>query len=447
MHIGSVQVGIKPLSKIGLNNSLLIVLRDKRITDYKEFIIGMVETTLTYGPIYFQCYPNFSIALNTDEHKEIYLVIDIQTHNYKFLERSSPYKLVDRIHYRVLISSLIPSFIPPSIPTDQTICFNASPSVNVLVPVPVKWENVNFLDDWVKEKVDQPSYKTPMRNLHDFVTEQDETLRISFKSGLSIRENDNSRTSEDFQSARHSLSSQSRLNIARQIPSLILDQRTNLISQYKPTSSETSPSNLEIPNPTRVTNIHKTPEQITQPIHSYHQEGHTSPTPSQVLTKIPEPKESNIDLDFLLNGYLSSNNEELRTKYEKSYNERKRKQFQERWFQCIKILDKEIPFFEWYINRKTLEQQQCLVINQNRIRTYKTKRGEEKQFHPPPKHLEIELPNENPENNNNTTLCTPFIIFDDPLSANIPSSSQQVGIVMRQNNYTNLFLNSIGEQL
>ncbi|KAK2651735.1 hypothetical protein Ddye_011591 [Dipteronia dyeriana] len=53
LHIGSVQVGIKPLSKIGLNNSLLIVLRDKRITNYEESILGMDETSLTYGLIYF----------------------------------------------------------------------------------------------------------------------------------------------------------------------------------------------------------------------------------------------------------------------------------------------------------------------------------------------------------------------------------------------------------
>ncbi|KAK3222441.1 hypothetical protein Dsin_009466 [Dipteronia sinensis] len=69
MHIGSVQVGIKPLSKIDLNNSLLVVFRDKMIIDYKESILGMVETTLTYGPIHCQCYMNFTVALNTDEHE------------------------------------------------------------------------------------------------------------------------------------------------------------------------------------------------------------------------------------------------------------------------------------------------------------------------------------------------------------------------------------------
>ncbi|KAK3204985.1 hypothetical protein Dsin_019031 [Dipteronia sinensis] len=179
----------------------------------------MAETTLTYGPIYFQCYLNFNIALNTDEHKEKCLVIDIQTHNYKF--RSSPYKLVYRVHYHVLTSGLIPNFISPTIPAGQTICFSASPSVNVMVPIPVRWEDINFPEDWIKEKVDQPCYRPPMRSLHNCVNEQDGTLRISFRRDMSRSYKEPSTPSnDDFQTTRNSLSSLSRLNIRNQIPSL-----------------------------------------------------------------------------------------------------------------------------------------------------------------------------------------------------------------------------------
>ncbi|KAK2633945.1 hypothetical protein Ddye_028737 [Dipteronia dyeriana] len=311
LHIGSVQVGIKPLSKIGLNNSLLIVLRDKRITNYKESILGMATTSLTYGPIYFQCYPNFTIALNTNEHKEKCLVIDIQTHNYQFLEKSSPYKLVDRVHYRVLTSGLIPSYIPPSVPVGQTICFNASPSVNDLVLVPVKWENIKFPDDWVKENVDQPSYKPPMRNLHDCVTEQDGTLRISFRMGLSLRDDNSDHSRSLNESARNSLSSISRQNIAKQIPSLTLRQPrqiTNLstspitlnpAANHDPEDDSSEPivdlvhrrmrPRPKPENPTHMAYVHKTLEQVAQPIHTYDQ-GQTSLTPSQVLTEILEPE-------------------------------------------------------------------------------------------------------------------------------------------------------------
>ncbi|KAK2661284.1 hypothetical protein Ddye_007817 [Dipteronia dyeriana] len=465
LHIGSVQVGVKPLSKIGLNNSLLIVLRDKRITDYKESILGMAETSLTYGPIYFQVYPKFTIALNTDEHKEKCLVIDIQTHNYKILEKNSPYKLVYRVHYRVLTSGLIPSYIPPSVPAGQTICFNASPSVNVLVPVPVKWENIKFPDDWVKEKVNQPSYKPHMRNLHDCVTEQDGTLKISFRNSLSIRDNDSdhSRSLNDFQSARNSISSLSRQNIARQIPSLAPEQNrqtTNLFPtpNYDPEDDSSEPINLvhrrrRPKQLTHVTHVQKTPEQIAQPIHSYNQD-QTSPTPSQVLTEILEPEPpirtinvtSKNNLDFLIADYHSVQNSQLREKYEKNYSQIKRKQFHERWIKSINHLDQNISFFYWYVDRKNYEQN-CSVINKQNLRTYKTKKGDERQLHPPPRNFEINMPNDDNPAETNVTECTPFIIFDEPLSYTTFSSSHQIGLVMKQGNYTNFFLNSIGEQL
>ncbi|KAK3193345.1 hypothetical protein Dsin_024655 [Dipteronia sinensis] len=282
MHIGRVQVGIKHLAKIGLNNSLLICLRDKRIIDYSESILGIAESSLTYGQIYFQCYPNFTIALNTDEHKEKYLVIDIQTHNYKFLKGSSPYKLVYRIHYRVLTSRLIPSFILLTIPAGQTICFSASPSVNVMVPTLVRWENVNFLEE------------PHMRNLQECITHKDGSLRISFRE-RSFSSRESTTSDDDSQTASNSLSSKlSRLNLKSQIP-----------DQYRPSSSEIStpigliPRQRRLPIltiietreiPTHITNVYKTPEQVAQPIHTYDSEEQTSSTPSQVLTEILEPE-------------------------------------------------------------------------------------------------------------------------------------------------------------
>ncbi|KAK3221809.1 hypothetical protein Dsin_008834 [Dipteronia sinensis] len=357
LHIGSVQIGIKPLSKIGLNNSLLVVLRDKRITDYKESILGMAETTLTYRPIDFQCYPNFTIALNTDEHKEKCLVIDIQTHNYKFIERSSPYKLVYLVHYRVLASGLIPSFNPPTIPAGQTICFSTSPSVNVMVPVPVKWENIAFPDEWIKEKVDQPSYQPPSRNLHDCITDNDGTLKISFRRGNSLRfpSISNPPSENSLQTARHSLSSLSREHIANQIPSLIIKDKEKASYvpvphdqyHYKLESIDTEDqcnlihrrrrkSSINVDIPTHVTNILKTPNQTAHPIHKYDEP--TSPTPSQALTdSVPSgPTIRTIDVidseinSHLLAEYHAPNNKNLRQKYETNYSPKKRQQFHKR---------------------------------------------------------------------------------------------------------------------
>ena len=474
MHIGSVQIGIKPLSKVGLNNSMLVCLRDGRITDYKESIIGLAESSLTYGPIYFQCYPNFQISLKADKHKEKCLVVDVQIHNYKFVKGSSPYKLIYRVHYRVLSSGLIPSYIPPKIPAGQTICYNASETVDLMVPIPIPWDKIKFPDTWTKERVDRPIFRPPMRDLNDCIADHEGNLRISFRPlerSLSSREPANIRN--ELQSARRSLSNRSKLRIAEQIP----DYRP----QYRPTHSESSsqsdlihrrrrpiiPLIIETRNtppiipitepPTHITGVYKTPEQVAQPIHVYDNEGPSSPTPSQVLTEIPDheprirsidvlnnPKE--IDKTYLSQEYYYPENTVMREKYEKNYSSHKRKQFHSRWMRCIETLETEIPFFQWYTNRHNLEEQ-CLVLDQQNFKTYKSSKGDETRIHPPPRTSTIEIDNETPGNTSRTLQCVPFIIFDEELPQGVAASSHQIGVVIKQNNFSNEYLTTIGEQL
>ena len=60
MHIGLIQIAVKPLTRKGLNTSILACLRDQRHNDFEDSLLGIVETSLTNGPIYFDCFPNFS---------------------------------------------------------------------------------------------------------------------------------------------------------------------------------------------------------------------------------------------------------------------------------------------------------------------------------------------------------------------------------------------------
>ena len=62
IHFGLVQVGIKSLSiESTKNTAILIVLRDKRHLIFKESLLGTVETSLSSGPIHFDCFPNFMV--------------------------------------------------------------------------------------------------------------------------------------------------------------------------------------------------------------------------------------------------------------------------------------------------------------------------------------------------------------------------------------------------
>jgi len=63
IHIGLVQIGIKPFTKEGLNTSILAVLRDARFQNFQDFLLSSIESNLCNGPISFDCYPNHTISL------------------------------------------------------------------------------------------------------------------------------------------------------------------------------------------------------------------------------------------------------------------------------------------------------------------------------------------------------------------------------------------------
>ena len=59
MHIGFVQVAVKPFIKKGINAPIYMVLRDKRLKKYKSSLLAMINTNIHNGLVFFNCYPDF----------------------------------------------------------------------------------------------------------------------------------------------------------------------------------------------------------------------------------------------------------------------------------------------------------------------------------------------------------------------------------------------------
>ena len=107
IHFGLLQVAVKPLTRQGLNTSVFLGLRDGRFKIYEDALLGMVESSLYKGPIYFNCYPNFAISL-TDKTVLQTLKLDIETSSYNMLEGAQPLVIVYRIYYKLMRPTLEP---------------------------------------------------------------------------------------------------------------------------------------------------------------------------------------------------------------------------------------------------------------------------------------------------------------------------------------------------
>ncbi|KAM6580966.1 hypothetical protein CsatA_004740 [Cannabis sativa] len=93
LHLGLVQVAIKPMSQESLSTSVLMSLRDCRYLNFKRSLLRGVETNLCNGPVYFDYYPNYIVSLG-DPPLEV-LTLNIKT-------GSLPVALIYRVIYKVI---------------------------------------------------------------------------------------------------------------------------------------------------------------------------------------------------------------------------------------------------------------------------------------------------------------------------------------------------------
>ena len=105
LHIGLVQVGVKPLIREGLNSSILMALRDTRHIRFNDSLLGTIESSLSGRPVQFNCFPNFTIHLH-DPHVMKALTLNIKTHGTLMVQGASQIALIYRIYYKCLRTNL-----------------------------------------------------------------------------------------------------------------------------------------------------------------------------------------------------------------------------------------------------------------------------------------------------------------------------------------------------
>ena len=110
MHIGLVQVAIKPLLKTGVNAPIYLALRDKRLRHHKSSLLAVIQTNVCKGPIFFSCYPNFMVDLTCPLTTEA-LKLDVHVQGDEFLDFEN--FVVYRVYFRLTSSNLNTRFLNP----------------------------------------------------------------------------------------------------------------------------------------------------------------------------------------------------------------------------------------------------------------------------------------------------------------------------------------------
>ena len=148
IHFGMIQVAAKPLTRVGLNTSIVMCLRDDRHLDYWDSIIGAVQARLNDGLVYFQCYPNFTVRLRDVDILDL-VILHVKTHKFKFKEGHSHVSIITRFAYKSMTTSVGFGALCTS-PKGKTIFFHSDVlnKSNFIILKRIIWNEVEFPETW-----------------------------------------------------------------------------------------------------------------------------------------------------------------------------------------------------------------------------------------------------------------------------------------------------------
>ena len=155
LHIGLVQVGVKPLIKKGLNSSILMALRDTHHIRFNDSLLGTIETSLSGGPVHFNHFLDFSIHLY-DPHVLKALTLNIKTHGTLMVQGTRQIALIYRVYYKCMRKNFNVQALDKRKPGETTLIQTPDPKSNIQVPKTLKWSEVTFPENWTLENENYP---------------------------------------------------------------------------------------------------------------------------------------------------------------------------------------------------------------------------------------------------------------------------------------------------
>ncbi|KAG5609956.1 hypothetical protein H5410_021237 [Solanum commersonii] len=120
--------------------------------------MGSIESTVAYGPVYFNAQPNLQLSL-TDSNILDALTLNVKTHGYNHAPGSELICLSYRIYYK-LLATLNPRCKLYDT-SDQTILVETNfTRSKVTTRRPIKLEEINFPTTWILDSVIPPEQMT-----------------------------------------------------------------------------------------------------------------------------------------------------------------------------------------------------------------------------------------------------------------------------------------------
>lgn len=150
-------MGINGLVHKGINAFVLCILRDLTHNKFTDSIIGGIVAPLSNGPVYFDCFPNFSVSV-TDETLADILKLQILTTGFDMKGKRQNIAILAKGCFRYT-NTMYPAILHAPSRDSMTSTLVMTDAINQKVEHnTIRWEALEFPIDWV---IDTP--KVPLQ--------------------------------------------------------------------------------------------------------------------------------------------------------------------------------------------------------------------------------------------------------------------------------------------
>ncbi|KAH9676471.1 hypothetical protein KPL70_019168 [Citrus sinensis] len=301
IHIGLIQVGIKPLTKEGFDTSILAVLRDGRFISFDDSLLSSIESSLCKVTLIF------------------------------------------KISYKAMISAFSTQHKYQS-KRDETLLLQTDLSkANTVIPKPIQWKDVNLPEEWILEGAAPPAIPKqlePNTELQNVTQYSDGKVKLSFRRSTSSRFSDKASCSSIPSLERKFTKIPSVINLPFQS---IKSQPRFSTSDIPSTSIRSVDYTTSVPHPIYTSNQHVQSQEEKEPSPP------TSPTFSAVTENVINVIEKEFELDktSLHNDFYSDLNKEKRLWFFKHFLNQ-RKEIQQTYYEFVNFHKIHILFFDWF---------------------------------------------------------------------------------------------------
>ncbi|KAL0013371.1 hypothetical protein SO802_000440 [Lithocarpus litseifolius] len=175
-------VGVKPLIRKGLDCSILIALRDSLYIRFNDSLLGTIESSLSGGPVHFNCFPDFIVHLH-DQYVMKALTLNIKTHETLTMQETSQIALIYGVYYKCIRTNMNVQALDKRKMGETILIQTTDVRSKIQVPRSLKWFEVSFPENWTLKNENYPlQIQNPAQNLDlDFVQQlADGTVRLNF---------------------------------------------------------------------------------------------------------------------------------------------------------------------------------------------------------------------------------------------------------------------------